>query len=51
MKYNRCIISGITSIKMANKSDKLYHVNEQTPPTLELEVQELNTTEYDDVYR
>ena len=48
---SKCVIAQIKTIKMANKVVKYYQISDQDHPTLQLEVQELNITEVDGVYR
>ena len=50
-KDNKCVIAQIKTIEMANKVVKYYQISDQDHPTLQLEVQELNFTEVDRVYR
>ena len=44
---NRCVISNIVKIKLANKIEKKYHIEEQNCPNLILDIHELNLRDHE----
>ena len=44
---NRCVIGNIVKIKLANKVEKKYHIDEQNCPNLILDIHELNLKDHE----